>query len=153
MVIAEIFTVTILWNVFAYVSGLVEAMFFHVRDHNKQFGMSFDVHVFLTLQRTPVLLFVGMLFLQQGVLVSLIVMIMLAAQFPFMHDGAYYTTRNSLDNTLYPKRWNDHSSESTAKLTKFLTARNRRILFLASPLLPLVMEYIPQLFNYIKSFI
>lgn len=54
---------------------------------------------------------------------------------PFIHNGMYYHTRNKLNNKIYPKKWFDMSTTSTAKSTKYFTAINRIILFVISCIL------------------
>jgi hypothetical protein len=40
--------------------------------------------------------------------------VVLILTFSFIHNGAYYSTRNNLDKNVYPKRFKDTSTTSTA---------------------------------------
>lgn len=50
---------------------------------------------------------------------SLLAVLCYVAAFPCLHDGFYYWQRNKLDSTVYPKKFLDQSTTSTAFWTKY----------------------------------
>lgn len=63
-----------------------------------------------------------------GFCMTIVNFISMGMVFSFFHNGGYYLTRNKIDKNTYPLGWKDQSTTSTAKLTKFMTFRNRSIL-------------------------
>lgn len=54
--------------------------------------------------------------------------------FPFFHDGSYYTERNRLDG-IYPKKYFDQSTTSTAFSDRYITPLVRVILLVVGLML------------------
>jgi hypothetical protein len=92
--------------------GVREGYYWHFKP--KDPFVKTNEHALFSLQR--LILWSTMLFVVNWVSVLAII-----CMFPFLHDGAYYTTRNYLDKTVYPKRFFDESTTSTAKLTRVFT--------------------------------
>lgn len=105
-----------LWIVYCIFEGAREALYW-----NTYPTYDFNVHWMFMVTRA-IFLFVASGLVWQ-VLVSFILM------FSFIHNGAYYTTRNILNKDLYKKKWFDQSTTSTAFLTKFNGPISRSIQF------------------------
>lgn len=116
-------TTLLIWITFATVEGWREALYFHCKAGRTV--KTIDEHIIFTGLR---LLVFGLIVMQD---ISLwYVFLCLVLMFPFFHDGMYYTMRNELNGDVYPLRWRDWSTTSTAKLTKWLCWENRLIFFL-----------------------
>jgi hypothetical protein len=68
------------------------------------------------------------------------IIVSFALMFSFIHNGAYYTTRNILNRDLYKKKWFDQSTTSTAFLTKFNGPVSRTIQFILGATLFLLFK-------------
>ncbi len=111
----------ILWCVYAYFEGRREGYYYHDASITGS-SSKYNIHWIYFLQRGIVLALIEYN-LARDIPVSLIgvchVLVLFAPfilSFSFIHDGAYYCQRNDLDATLYPKRWEDSSTDSTAFL-------------------------------------
>jgi hypothetical protein len=98
---------TIFFILFSYLSGYLEAYFWASRPKVKQL----PAHAMLTLVRTCVLVPIVW---YEGIWSFVFCVFM----FPFIHDGAYYTTRNNINPNVYKKRWFD-SSLTTGAIISF----------------------------------
>lgn len=120
-------TTLILFIIYSYLEGVREADYFHFRWKHENEVVA-DEHLKFTLQRTVVAIlgaisstilwgWFGLLFIPCAALV-----------FTFIHDGSYYKRRNTLDSTVYKKKWYDQTSSSSAKIS--LTPVIRTVLFI-----------------------
>ena len=121
----------LIWVLYAVLEGAKEATLYNIRDYNKK--NPFNEHIVFTIQRAVVLLLVcyidwRMLFIAPFA-------------FPFFHDGAYYTTRNLLNNKIYPKRWFAQSTTSSARSTDFFTPEIRTIFAIVSAIFIGIIQY------------
>ena len=127
ILITKLLLLTI-WIVYSLLEGYREAIFYYFAVSSSR--KMIEMHPTFTFQR--VLVFGGfailLLLMSCTWVVSLLSFIGYACVFSFLHDGFYYVTRNKLDNSIYPKKWWDFSTTSTAKSDKFLTSVNRTIL-------------------------
>lgn len=102
------------WLVFSVLEGRREALYFSYKMRAsiaKQQAFKKDEHILFSWQRLAVLC--GMIIPMGVCLNTLIAATAFCMAFPFLHDGMYYVTRNQLDG-IYPKRWFDQSTTSTA---------------------------------------
>jgi hypothetical protein len=95
-----------LWSAYAELEGSREGYLYDaITRSNKKYV---NIHWIFFLQRGFVLLIIGAL------LHTFVLPIALALIFPYFHDGAYYCQRNDIESSVYPKRWKDSSTTSTA---------------------------------------
>jgi ABC-type antimicrobial peptide transport system permease subunit len=100
---AAITTLFLLYFVF---EGIRESWHYH--ESSKTSGIKSDLHPLFTVQRFC-------LFCVAGVLgFNLLLLISYVFVFSFIHDGAYYWHRNQLNPAIYPKKFFDSSTTSTA---------------------------------------
>lgn len=130
----------ILWILYSTLEGLREGFYWHFKSNSRR-DCTFEIHPIFALQRGLVLLSIGGFLYYTIGLYSITSIINMALMFSFFHNGTYYYTRNKLDERLYPLKWKDQSSTSTAKLTKIMTYRNRMI-FMALGVISEVFIYI-----------
>jgi hypothetical protein len=111
------------WIAYTLSAAYIEANFYHYRNHNKLSVVN-EHHLYV---------------LQRGIVLFLCfsgkwqLMVAAAFMFPFWHDGMYYACRNYYDNTLYTKRFWDHSNgPGTSWWTKYNTVWFRIVLLLIS---------------------
>lgn len=97
---------TVLFMVFSTVSGYLEAYYWALYPNVNQRWS----HIVLTLFRGIVLFPV---LWYEGWVNTLSIILM----FPFLHDGAYYQTRKSINKMIYPKGWFDNSITTGAVLS------------------------------------
>lgn len=98
----------IIWIVFCFSSGFVEAIFFSGRDYGREFYM--DPHIPLSFLRTFVLIGIC-LPVEIG---FLRLFLSFALMFPFLHDGMYYVTRGKIIKDVPGYNWFSYSDQSTA---------------------------------------
>lgn len=97
---------TVCFIVFSLFVGYLEAYFWasHPKVHQRW------SHIALTILRAivviPVLYYEGWLNV-----------LGLMCMFPFLHDGAYYQTRNYINPKVYPKGWKDESFTTGALIS------------------------------------
>ena len=114
-----IYLVLALWILYAIFEGWREAQYFHkIMDTDKSTGRL--LHFCWNTQRAIVMAIIFIAYPSWWV-------IGLGLLFPFFHDGCYYQTRHILNPKNYKKGWFDHSSTSTAILSKFETNISRII--------------------------
>jgi len=129
----------LLWIGYSILEGFREGYYWHYKSRGED-GNRYEIHPVFSAQRGLVLAVMFMLvFITTHKLFGLILMTSLLKAgfftfslmliFSFIHNGVYYTTRNVLNKKIYKLKWKDHSKTSTAKWTKFLTFRNRTIMF------------------------
>jgi len=126
-----IITAYIIWVLYSMLEGIKEAFLYNLRDYNKKNPI--NEHIVFTIQRAVVLILVCY--------IDWRIMFIAPFAFPFFHDGAYYTTRNLLNNRIYPKRWFDQSNSSTARSTDFFTAEIRTIFAVISAVFTGIIQY------------
>ena len=102
-----------LWVLYATWEGLREAGYWHIKGVRITL-LPFHEHIEWSIQRSVVL---AMAFFTSDWVTVVCFMFM----FPFFHDGAYYARRHYYNPKIYPKRFWDQSTTSTAVLTKFFT--------------------------------
>lgn len=137
----------VLWLMFSFLEGKREAFYFSAKMKlptgtvlNSFTSKGDNEHVLFTIQRSVVLLILSLglcLFNSiSGLRLDVITISACICAFSFIHDGEYYTTRNYLDG-IYPKKWFDQSTTSTALTDKFsvMTPLNRSVLFIVSIIL------------------
>lgn len=98
---------TLCFLVFSYLSGVLEGYFWASRPKVKQLSS----HAMLTFIRMCVAL---PIFWYEGFW-NVVFCVFI---FPFIHDGAYYVTRNNINPSIYKKRWFD-SSLTTGAIISF----------------------------------
>jgi len=129
----------VIWIAYSIIEGLREGYYWYYKNRGED-GNNGDIHPIFSLQRGLVLAIIWLLaFVSFSALTGLLIAISalkstafilsLMLIFSFIHNGVYYTTRNILNKNIYNLKWKDHSTTSTAKWTKFLTFRNRTIMF------------------------
>jgi len=118
--------VYIMGILFGCLQGLKEGILYHLKDPDK--SVNFNEHLVFTAERLVV-------FTIMYLLVGPVVTIASLLAFPFMHDGAYYATRNYLNPNIYENGWLDQSTTSTAWTTKVFTPWTRTLLQVISLLI------------------
>lgn len=121
----------IIWLAYSELEGFREGWHWHYKVMAKNEDKT-DAHGFFMAQRC----LVGLLIVTvHSLLIHSInpcLILFMFMSFPFMHDGAYYYHRHILDNKIYPKKFFDQSTTSTAFSTKYFPPVVRTILFIAS---------------------
>ncbi len=142
--IAMIIT-NLIWVVYSILEGLREGFYWHFKGGSKPSitnkNCNFEIHPIFALQRGIVLLVIGGLLYYTIGLYSIVSVLSMMSIFSFFHNGTYYSTRNKLDSTIYPLKWRDQSTTSTAKMTKIMTYKNRTIF--------MILGVLTQVFIYI----
>lgn len=118
----------LVWIAYSLIEGCRESYFWHFKATSRE-DLKVELHPLFSLQRGLV---AGLIFLllPYGYLVNLLHVVCMSLIFSFFHNGSYYTGRNKINPQIYPLKWRDESTTSTAKLTKIMTFRNRTILML-----------------------
>jgi hypothetical protein len=127
------------WIAYAIIEGFREGYYWHYKNRGDD-GNKYEIHPIFSAQRGLVLGLIGLLaFLSlnklTGILIGMALLksglfvLSLMLMFSFIHNGMYYTTRNILNKKIYNLKWKDHSTTSTAKMTKLFNFRNRTIAF------------------------
>jgi len=135
-----IYSILILWSIYAILEGKREAIFWHHRIKSTDYNSfkTIDRHPLFMVQRGLVLVVsaITSYYISGNIWLTLYIFIMNCLVFSFFHNGMMYRERNEMsriaspiDSTkwVYAKRWWDQSSTSTAKLTKFMTPNSRTI--------------------------
>ena len=100
----------IMWVLFVISSSVMEAYIFH--GVTPWSTTRINRHVFL--QITRVVVFVGFF----GINVNLLLYLLPhGLMFPFLHDGIYYSTRHSLNPSVYKLGWRDTSTTTDARFS------------------------------------
>jgi hypothetical protein len=125
----------LLWVLYSIYEGEREALYFSFKmkaSLTQQQSYKHNEHVMFSIQRLFVVVLTCIACYVNWIECSLVV-VSLAACFPFLHDGMYYETRKKLDG-IYPKGWFDQSTSSTALSDKLhlFDAIPRSILFCLS---------------------
>lgn len=121
------------WILYASMEGIREGTYWHVLGLTR-YKPSIE-HFVWTIQRMFVF------FMAVITTHSIFFSASLLLAFPFFHDGWYYAERNRHDG-LYPKKFWDQSTTSTAVLTKYCTPFLRTIYFLLSILIFIYVQTI-----------
>ena len=113
---------------YVLLEGYREGYYWHYKTKFNNVKGEVDIHDYFTLQRGLFMILIAFidgyyniindypnLYVKDIVLTLLATMLM----FPFLHNGMYYTTRNSLKKDIYTKRFFDQSTTTTT--TKFWT--------------------------------
>jgi hypothetical protein len=132
----------ILWLVYSFIEGKREAHFWHHRTNSPHFENFKDIdrHPLFVIQRGLMLisLSVTTLFITTDILWTVILFIMNALVFTFMHNGSMYLERLNMSKIIHPDRpdkwvykkgWWAQSTSSQALTTKFMTPVSRLIQF------------------------
>lgn len=113
-----------LWLVYAYFEGTREAYYYHATNllpSNQQP----EVHILFTWQRSVVMIIAAVCLIKIGILSVILTVAGCVCLFSYIHDGSYYLWRNKLNSFVYPLKWRDHSTTSTAKIELNYTGRVR----------------------------
>ena len=134
-----IYSVFLLWVLFAILEGKREANFWHHRIHSSDYEVfkSKDRHPLFMLQRGSVLIVSGIAsyYITGSIWWAFHIFIMNALLFSFFHNGMMYTERHLMDKAarprkgkwIYPKQWFDQSTTSTAFFTKLMGPISRTV--------------------------
>lgn len=123
--IMQMFIVFVLWMFYCLYEGIREAYYYHATSLTG-INKSHNLHLLYTIQRTIVLI---LCFFATGAkFSSMVELFALAYMFPYMHDGSYYSKRNDLNVLIYPRRWKDDSTTSTAKFE--IKYKGRMLMFI-----------------------
>lgn len=95
----------ILGCLYASLEGYTQAFLFHYKNTSSD-QRRFELHPVFNVSRFLIL---GLLFPHWFLMLALLF------SFSFFHNGFYYLQRNNLDKHLYPHRFTDYSTTSTAK--------------------------------------
>jgi hypothetical protein len=119
----------LIWIVYSGLEGIREAIFYYYASSSRRKKI-IEMHPMFAAQRGLIFAtFSALLWVAgYGWLVAVISFFGYAGIFSFIHDGAFFTTYNKLDSTIYKKQWFDYSTTSTSVMDKFLTPVNRTIL-------------------------
>jgi hypothetical protein len=93
--------------VYAYIEGIREALYYHEATKTND-TIKRNLHSLFFSQRLIVVCFCVLLNANYFLIASCVLM------FSFFHDGSYYAERNRLNPAIYPKKFFDHSTTSTA---------------------------------------
>ena len=107
----------LIWLMFTFLSSKFEALFWH---QCKEYP-PYNPHTLFMWVRASVLI---PIFFHVGLLPVLCYIM----AFPCLHDGIYYWQRNKLNPSIYPKKFLDQSTTSTARWTKYFTPVVRTLL-------------------------
>lgn len=110
-----ILLISVLW---AYLEGKREAQYFHYKWSLPSPLKIKDEHFDFTIQRALYVLvsslLAGFIF---NWLAAIILLISIALVFSFFHNGSYYRRRNEMNSGVYPLRWKDSSTTTSAKFS------------------------------------
>lgn len=117
--------IVLIWVLYSIIEGIREAYYYNLY-YNASGIKNVNLHPLYTLQRGLVLLLISIFCVYWNVVVlkwdfiliiqkGLVLLGGLASLFPFFHDGFYYIMRNKLNPSIYPYKFFDHSTTSTAK--------------------------------------
>ena len=135
----------IVWCLYAVLEGKREAEYFHYRLKAEDILVKEGrfTHGVWTLQRFLVLLLIlifqikelNIIYFDFSLFDLICFILSLVLVFPFLHDGMYYTRRHKLNRLIYPKKWFDQSTTSTAFFTKLNTPIMRDVWFVLGVIL------------------
>lgn len=110
-----------LFCVYAFLQGIADAVLWSRKGHEAFEG---NEHVVLFVGRLVVLMLavVGM---------DVVTAFLVGCMFPFIHSGAYYSSRNDIDHRVYPDGWKSEPSEDSSAEINF-TFKQRLWLFIAA---------------------
>lgn len=100
-----------IWIWYSVMEGRREAYYYYSAVKTGD-STRFNLHAIFHLQRALVL-FVCIISCA-NVFISVAFAVAMISCFSYLHNGKYYATRNKLDNSIYPLKWKDDSSSSTA---------------------------------------
>jgi hypothetical protein len=115
---------SIIWLAFVFVSAMLEATMFAQVTRERRFKI--DEHVWLTSMR-GIVLFLCFFYRKQVHIEDVQMAVAMVIMFPYLHDGIYYTARNTFDPAVYPLRWKDQSTTTDARFS--LSWSERKQLF------------------------
>lgn len=128
----------LIWILYSVFEGVREGFYWKYKSTNNK-ESQFEVYPIFSMQRSLVLLLIGVLLFPSIGWFSVISVLSMLLMFSFFHNGTYYKTKNKLDNGLYELGWMDHSPTTKTKITKLMTYRNRTILMIIGVLLEVFM--------------
>jgi hypothetical protein len=126
----------VLFLVYSLIEGVREAYYYHYKWKVVTYNVH-DEHAMFTAQRAIAVVSISMMGYPIMGWWCLIVIASMALCFPFVHDGAYYDTRNKLDESVYRKGFFADSKTTTAKvslkpaarISMFVTGASSAIIF------------------------
>lgn len=116
----------IIWAMYSLMEGRRDGYYYHsavkTGDSDK-----FNLHFIYQLQRALVL-FLCMA-LSGNIFIAVAMGFSMICTFSYLHNGAYYSTRNNLNKVIYPLRWKDDSTTSNSTIE--IQYGERIIIFIA----------------------
>ena len=133
------FLILIISFLWAHLEGKREAQYFHYKWSTPNPTKIKDEHLEFTIQRSLYViissLLVGFIFWWWS---SIILFVSLVLTFSFFHNGSYYKRRNELNENVYPYKWKDQSTTTTAKIS--FNYKQRLTLFILGLLIVVVTD-------------
>lgn len=117
------FTLLFGWILCSLLEGCRDSFFYHYRMNSTK-PDKYNIHWLFTLERGILLsaiCFINSIYF--STVNTIIFTSSLILIFSFFHNGMYFTVRHLLDKTLYPKKWFDNSTSSTATIELSAVAR------------------------------
>lgn len=127
----------ILWIIYSLLEGFREGFYWYYKNTSTS-NYNIEIHPYFAIQRGIILILTGVILYFNIGWWSILNTLGMSLIFSFFHNGYYYHTRNKLNKDVYPLKWMDQSTTSTAKMTKIMTFRNRTIFMIIGVLLQIV---------------
>lgn len=140
-----ILLISFLWS---YLEGKREAQYFHYKWSLPNPTKIKDEHPYFTLQR-------GLYVITSSLLcgfvfdwwIGILTFISISLSFSFFHNGSYYLRRNQMNNEIYPLKWKDESTTTTAKIS--LNYKKRLILLIVGIIISITTDLFSMLYIFI----
>lgn len=107
---------TLIFAAYATLEGIREAFYFHYKGFGNPETVP-DEHLLFTLQRAIVWMILPFVAFPLYGWWCAITLVTTPLIFSFFHNGNYYSTRNTIDPTVYHKGFKDMTTSSTAKIS------------------------------------
>ena len=118
----------IIWILFSTLSGYLEAFYWSGVAKKRYKKYKYAHEIFTVVRAIIAAPLVYWVYLYSN-WTAIFIGAAFVAMFPFFHDGMYYLQRWKLDK-VYPRKWKDTSTTSTAKLTANYEMRLFLLLFI-----------------------
>jgi hypothetical protein len=138
MKIFLIITINIAWIAYSMIEGVRDGFYRHLESNSRR-HLNFEINLILLIQRSIILTFIGIILYELIGWKSIISIFSMILIFNYFYAGAYYTTRNKLNDRIYIKGWCDQSNTPTnKKKSKIMTYINRKILMILGILIQIL---------------